>query len=60
MFMEFINLKCKLIPTILRDSQKYISENFSTPEDNPLAAFVFHMFAHIEHIREAISMGLLQ
>ena len=51
----------KLTPTILRDSQKYISENFSTPEDNPLY-FVFHggSGSSVEHIREAISYGVIK
>ena len=50
----------KLTPTILRDSQKYISENFSTPEDNPLY-FVFRgSGSSVEHIREAISYGVIK
>lgn len=51
----------KLTPTILRDSQKYISENFSTPVENPLY-FVFHggSGSSVEHIREAISYGVIK
>ena len=51
----------KLTPTILRDSQKYVAEKFSTIEENPLF-FVFHggSGSSPEQIKEAISMVLLK
>ena len=51
----------KLTPTILRDSQKYVSEKFSTSVENPLY-FVFHggSGSSAAHIKEAISYGVIK
>lgn len=50
----------KLTPTILRDSQKYVSEKFGT-EANPLD-FVFHggSGSSPEEIKEAIGYGVIK
>ena len=51
----------KLTPTILRDSQKYVSEKFLTSVENPLY-FVFHggSGSSAAHIKEAISYGVIK
>ncbi|MFM2480268.1 class II fructose-bisphosphate aldolase [Celerinatantimonas sp. YJH-8] len=49
-----------LKPTILRDSQKYVSEKFGLPEKS--LNFVFHggSGSTLEEIREAISYGVIK
>lgn len=49
-----------LKPTILRDSQKYVSEKFNLPEKS--LNFVFHggSGSTLEEIREAISYGVIK
>ncbi|MBE0434216.1 MAG: class II fructose-bisphosphate aldolase [Methylomicrobium sp.] len=50
----------KLTPTILRDSQKYVSEKFSLPENS--LTFVFHggSGSSPEEIKESISYGVVK
>lgn len=50
----------KLTPTILRDSQKYVSEKFGLPENS--LTFVFHggSGSTQEEIRESISYGVVK
>ncbi|ELJ8563718.1 class II fructose-bisphosphate aldolase [Vibrio cholerae] len=49
-----------LTPTILRDSQKYVSEKFGLPENS--LNFVFHggSGSSLEEIRESISYGVIK
>jgi fructose-bisphosphate aldolase class II len=51
----------KLTPTILRDSQKYVSEKFGTATDQPID-FVFHggSGSSPEEITEAIGYGVIK
>lgn len=51
----------KLTPTILRDSQKYVTEKFNTENDRPVN-FVFHggSGSSREDIREAIDYGAVK
>jgi fructose-bisphosphate aldolase class II len=51
----------KLTPTILRDSQAYIKENYNLEENNPID-FVFHggSGSSLEEIRESISYGVIK
>jgi fructose-bisphosphate aldolase class II len=51
----------KLTPTILRDSQKYVSEKFGTDTDKPID-FVFHggSGSSPEEITEAIGYGVIK
>ena len=51
----------KLTPTILRDSQKYVSEKFGTDTDQPID-FVFHggSGSSPEEITEAIGYGVIK
>lgn len=51
----------KLRPEILRNSQKYIQEKYSTKSDKPVD-FVFHggSGSSLEEIREAISYGVIK
>jgi fructose-bisphosphate aldolase class II len=51
----------KLMPVILKNSQDYIQQKFSTPTNQPVQ-FVFHggSGSTVEEIREAISYGVIK